>query len=149
MGAETGSLTHILAAEYPDLPILATDISPGMLSQLCAIRSEKSLVCDHNTTQILEMAHPITSDTTPGSFTHIFARWLLRCSAPLRLRFCMNGSAFLLMAVSSQSPWGLRCDCWSTCRLGGGCDCRRQGIHSSSTRACGALVRSQRCIERA
>jgi methylase of polypeptide subunit release factors len=34
LGAGTGSLTYTLAAAYPSLPILVTDITPGMLEQL-------------------------------------------------------------------------------------------------------------------
>lgn len=39
LGAGTGSLTHLLAAAHPSLPILATDISPSMLEQLMALNT--------------------------------------------------------------------------------------------------------------
>lgn len=40
LGAGTGSLTYLLAAAYPSVPILATDISPGMVKQLMSLNTE-------------------------------------------------------------------------------------------------------------
>lgn len=70
-GAGTGSLTHQLAAEFPCLPILATDISPGMLEQLMALRPlpATSMV----TCQVADMASPIGPEITEGAFSHVFS----------------------------------------------------------------------------
>lgn len=67
LGAGTGSLTYQLAARFPTLPILATDISPGMLEQLMS--------STNITSQVADMAAPIGGAIEEGSFSHVLARW--------------------------------------------------------------------------
>ncbi|KAF4630766.1 hypothetical protein G7Y89_g7368 [Cudoniella acicularis] len=74
LGAGTGSVTHQLAAAYPELPILATDISPGMLKQLMANATMPTNI----TTQIVDMAAPIGGAATEGSFSHVFSTMALQ-----------------------------------------------------------------------
>ncbi|KUJ19468.1 S-adenosyl-L-methionine-dependent methyltransferase [Mollisia scopiformis] len=69
LGAGTGSLTHLLAAQYPGLNILATDISPGMLEQLMSITHDQTKV----TAQVVDMAAPIGGAATESSFSHVFS----------------------------------------------------------------------------
>jgi SAM-dependent methyltransferase len=69
LGAGTGSLTHELAAHYPELPILATDISSGMLDQL----SLSTRTTDKITTQIADMAAPVGGAAKEGGFSHVFS----------------------------------------------------------------------------
>ncbi|KAL8993187.1 MAG: hypothetical protein Q9169_006531 [Polycauliona sp. 2 TL-2023] len=81
LGAGTGSLTHQLAASYPALPILATDISVAMLEQLMATRADPG--SDTVRTSVMDMANPFaanrstldgeTSNITEGSFSHVFS----------------------------------------------------------------------------
>ncbi|EPE25358.1 S-adenosyl-L-methionine-dependent methyltransferase [Glarea lozoyensis ATCC 20868] len=71
LGAGTGSLTHLLSAAFPSLPILATDISPGMLEELMTIADltrNQSI-----TTQVADMASPVGGAVTEGSFSHVFS----------------------------------------------------------------------------
>ncbi|KAH6672059.1 S-adenosyl-L-methionine-dependent methyltransferase [Halenospora varia] len=69
LGAGTGSLDHLLAARYPDIPILATDISPGMLETLMSNATPNTKI----TTQVADMKHPIGGAATEGSFSHVFS----------------------------------------------------------------------------
>ncbi|TVY83635.1 Cytochrome P450 monooxygenase aclL [Lachnellula suecica] len=51
------------------VPILATDISPGMLEQLSLLKATGSNI----TSQIADMASPIGRSATEGSFSHVFS----------------------------------------------------------------------------
>ncbi|EPE31807.1 S-adenosyl-L-methionine-dependent methyltransferase [Glarea lozoyensis ATCC 20868] len=71
LGAGTGSLTHLLSDAFPSLPILATDISPGMLEKLMAtgaLANKKNV-----TTQVADMSSPVGGEVTEGSFSHVFS----------------------------------------------------------------------------
>jgi SAM-dependent methyltransferase len=71
LGAGTGSLTHLLSDAFPSLPILATDISPGMLEKLMvtgASTNKKNI-----STQVADMASPVGGEVTEGSFSHVFS----------------------------------------------------------------------------
>jgi len=74
LGAGTGSLTHLLAAQYPALPILATDISPGMLGQLISLNTTGENI----TTQAVDMAAPIGGAAAEASFSHVFSTMALQ-----------------------------------------------------------------------
>lgn len=69
LGAGTGSLTHQLASSFPAVPILATDISPGMLETLMALNTKGSKI----TTQIVDMAAPVGGAAAEGVFSHVFS----------------------------------------------------------------------------
>ncbi|TVY71566.1 Malonyl-[acyl-carrier protein] O-methyltransferase [Lachnellula suecica] len=69
LGAGTGSLAFLLAAKYPELPILATDISPGMLDQI----QTSPLATPRITTQVADMRTPIGGDAEEGAFSHVFS----------------------------------------------------------------------------
>ncbi|KAG9235553.1 S-adenosyl-L-methionine-dependent methyltransferase [Amylocarpus encephaloides] len=69
LGAGTGSLTHQLASSFPAVPILATDISPGMLEQLMALNVRGSKI----TTQVADMAAPVGGEAAEGAFSHVFS----------------------------------------------------------------------------
>lgn len=71
LGAGTGSVTHLLAEKYPELPILATDISPGMLHQLMSIAKDHART--KITTQVVDMAAPVGSAAAKGAFSHVFS----------------------------------------------------------------------------
>lgn len=74
-GAGTGALTHALIENYPDLSILASDISPQMLEGLRArLPDDKSNVV----TQVLDMQHPFSDQTPESSFSHIFSTMALQ-----------------------------------------------------------------------
>ncbi|TVY54103.1 Malonyl-[acyl-carrier protein] O-methyltransferase [Lachnellula cervina] len=67
LGAGTGSLTYQLAERYPELPILATDISPSMLDQLM-VNATANI-----TTQVADMRAPVVGAAAEGSFSHVFS----------------------------------------------------------------------------
>jgi ubiquinone/menaquinone biosynthesis C-methylase UbiE len=69
LGAGTGSLTFELAKKYTELPILATDISAGMLDQLMA----SPLATPNITIQVADMRSPIGGAAEAGSFSHVFS----------------------------------------------------------------------------
>ena len=69
LGAGTGSLTHQLAARYPELAILATDISPRMLEQLMSSTPTTHKI----TTQIADMAAPVGGAAGEREFSHVFS----------------------------------------------------------------------------
>ncbi|KAE8449340.1 hypothetical protein EG329_008241 [Mollisiaceae sp. DMI_Dod_QoI] len=71
LGAGTGSLTHQLAEKYPSLPILATDISPGMLEKLMSIIKDPTST--KITSQVADMAAPVGGAATEGSFSLVFS----------------------------------------------------------------------------
>ena len=58
LGAGTGSITHTLAARFPELSVVATDVSESMLTQLRA----KAAPGAHITTRIVNMAAPVDGD---------------------------------------------------------------------------------------
>lgn len=68
LGAGTGSLAFQLAKKYPELPILATDISPGMLDQIMA----SPLATSQITTLVADMRAPLNT-ATENLFTHVFS----------------------------------------------------------------------------
>ncbi|CAG8974634.1 hypothetical protein HYALB_00009812 [Hymenoscyphus albidus] len=70
LGAGTGSLTRQLAASFPNLPILGTDISPGMLDALISLDKKKG---SQITTQVVDMASPIGGEASEGKFSHVFS----------------------------------------------------------------------------
>ena len=67
LGAGTGSLTYQLAARYPELPILATDVSPSMLDQLM-VNATANI-----TTQVADMRAPVVGAAAEASFSHVFS----------------------------------------------------------------------------
>jgi len=69
LGAGTGTLSFKLSKKYPKLPILATDISPGMLEQIMA----SPLLVPTITTQVADMRAPIGGAAIEGSFSHVFS----------------------------------------------------------------------------
>lgn len=69
LGAGTGSLAFQLAAIFPQLPILATDISSGMLDQITA----NPLATPNITVQVADMKSPVGGEAEEGSFTHVFS----------------------------------------------------------------------------
>ncbi|KAL9044241.1 MAG: hypothetical protein Q9214_002606 [Letrouitia sp. 1 TL-2023] len=69
LGAGTGSLTHQLAAYAPTLPILATDISPGMLDKLMSLRSNPAT--SNISIQVTDMAAPVGA--AEAAFSHVFS----------------------------------------------------------------------------
>ncbi|CZR50407.1 uncharacterized protein PAC_00279 [Phialocephala subalpina] len=71
LGAGTGSVTHLLADKYPSLPILATDISPGMLNQLMSIAKDPATT--KITTQVADMAAPVGGAASEGTFSHVIS----------------------------------------------------------------------------
>lgn len=68
-GAGTGSLTHQLAAQFPSLSTLATDISSSMLDQLMTMVNAQTNI----TTQVADMASPIGGAVLEGAFSHVFS----------------------------------------------------------------------------
>lgn len=70
LGAGTGSLTHLLAASYPTIPILGTDISPDMLETLISLDKNQN---GKITTQVVDMASPIGGQASEGKFSHVFS----------------------------------------------------------------------------
>ncbi|KAI4130947.1 MAG: hypothetical protein LQ338_001458 [Usnochroma carphineum] len=73
LGAGTGSLSHQLAASFPALPTLATDISPGMLDQLMALRPNPADSNNNVTSQIADIAAPVGGAAAEATFSHIFS----------------------------------------------------------------------------
>lgn len=71
LGVGTGSLTHQLAAYAPALPILATDISPGMLDKLMSLRSDPAT--SNISSQVADMAAPVGGAAAEGVFSHVFS----------------------------------------------------------------------------
>ena len=71
LGAGTGSLTHQLAVYAPALPILATDISPGMLDKLISLCPNPTTT--NISTQVADMAAPIGGAATEAGFSHVFS----------------------------------------------------------------------------
>ncbi|KAL6714527.1 hypothetical protein ACLMJK_007952 [Lecanora helva] len=71
LGAGTGSLTHQLANYAPTLPILATDISPGMLKELMSLRSDPAT--SNISCQVADMAAPVGGAITEGVYSHVFS----------------------------------------------------------------------------
>lgn len=70
LGAGTGSLAFQLAKKYPELPILATDISPGMIDQIKA----NPLATANITAQVVDMRAPVGGGTAAeNSFSHVFS----------------------------------------------------------------------------
>lgn len=69
LGAGTGSLAFQLTEKYPTLPILATDISAGMLEQIRA----SSLWTSNITTQVVDMRAPVGGSVSEGEFSHVFS----------------------------------------------------------------------------
>lgn len=78
LGAGTGSLTHSLAATYPELPILATDISVSMLDQLMSLVDVNDAATSKITSQLADMASPIGGAVTEGAFSHVFSTLALQ-----------------------------------------------------------------------
>ncbi|KAI9660344.1 MAG: hypothetical protein M1821_009694 [Bathelium mastoideum] len=80
LGAGTGSLTRRLAARFPSLPILATDISAQMLKELQAKhqREQSNGNQSHVMTQILDFNTPVTAATPESSFSHVFSTMALQ-----------------------------------------------------------------------
>jgi SAM-dependent methyltransferase len=70
-GAGTGSFTHLLSDAFPSLPILSTDISPGILGQLKSIADSTGK--ENITTQVVDMASPAGGAAAEGSFSHVFS----------------------------------------------------------------------------
>ena len=83
VGAGTGAVTITFATLYPNIPILATDVSSEMLSQLTAaippyITNIKTQVVDG-----LELSRTLSLGTT---YSHIFCTFVLHCTTrPLDL----------------------------------------------------------------
>ena len=76
-GCGTGVVTCILKQEYPKIPILATDISDGMISTLRDRISDKKWT--NVTTRVVDSRN--LSDIPEGSFTHSFSAFMV-CLAP-------------------------------------------------------------------
>lgn len=75
LGTGTGSLALTLAASYPNAPVLATDISPGMLEKLCASPGN---VGQNLATQLADMRSPIGGEIKEGAFSHVFSTMALQ-----------------------------------------------------------------------
>ena len=76
-GCGTGIMTSILKQEYPEAPILATDVSDGMLGIL------QTRISDQNwtniTARVIDSRH--LSGIQDNSFTHTFSAFMV-CLAP-------------------------------------------------------------------
>lgn len=70
LGAGTGSLTLALARRFPHAPLLATDISPAMLSELRAAAATAGVPAIE--TRVVDMTEPVTPQTPVGAFSHVF-----------------------------------------------------------------------------
>jgi ubiquinone/menaquinone biosynthesis C-methylase UbiE len=81
LGAGTGSIAHALAARFPELPVLATDVSAGMLEQLRSKGKGQGRADTRITTAIVDMAAPVEGEgggERRGAFSHALSSFALQ-----------------------------------------------------------------------